>query len=268
MEISLFIGIVLGLGALIAGFLMEGGKLVSLMLLSPFIIVVGGTIGATIASYPLKDILRAFKTAGQTLKQPNSSSTKQLIDRILEISKTLRTNGIVSLDSIVKEADLQKEELLLLKEGLVLLQDGRETEDIQYVMESELNSFTRQKAVEAGVFESAAGYSPTMGVIGTVMSLVVVLAAGFGDSAELARKISTAFIATLYGVSFANLIYLPIANKIKLYAKKSQIQREIIIDGVSMMSKGTNVRSMENELAMYYQAFPDGTRHYKAGIEN
>ena len=268
MEVSLLIGVVLGLFAILSGFILEGGSFHSLTALSPFVIVVGGTIGATIASYPLKDIVRAFRTVGKTFKQPSSNSTKQLIDRILEISKTFRTNGVVALDTIVKEADLQKDDMLPLKEGLVLLQDGKDVENIQYVMEAELSSFVHQKHVEAGVFEAAGGYSPTMGVIGTVMSLVVVLAAGFGDSAELSHKISTAFIATLYGVSFANVIYLPLANKIKLYTKRCQIQREIIIDGVCSMSKGLNARSMENELAMYYQAFPDGTKHYRAGIEN
>jgi chemotaxis protein MotA len=267
-EVSLFIGVILGFAAMLTGFTLEGGQMASLTAISPFVIVVGGTIGVTIASYSFKDIARAFQTVGKTFKEPSSNSTKQLIDRILEISKTFRTNGVVALDSIVKEPDLQKEDLLLLKEGLVLLQDGKDVEDIQYVMESELHAFAQQKAVEAGVFEAAGGYSPTMGVIGTVMSLVVVLAAGFGDSAELAHKISTAFIATLYGVGFANIIYLPIANKIKLYAKKSQIQKEIIIDGVCMMSKGMNVRSMENELSMYFQAFSDGKKHYRAGIEN
>ena len=181
MEPSLIIGIVVGLAALLTGYTLEGGKLVSLMLFSPALIVIGGTIGATVASFSLKDILQSFKYLGKTFRQPNSTSTKKLIDKILEIAAKYRTEGITALDTIVQDPELQREDMLLLKEGLVLLQDGKNEEDIQYVLESELHAFSTQKAVEASVFESAGGYSPTMGVIGTVMSLVVVLAAGFGD---------------------------------------------------------------------------------------
>lgn len=268
MDISLILGIIIGLAALLAGFTMEGGRIVSLMLVSPFLIVVGGTIGAVIASYSLKDIIQAFISVGKTFKPQNSNKTKRIIDKILDISQKYQSEGVVSLDAIVAEPELQEGEMLVLKEGLVLIQDGKRPEDIQYILEAELHAFSQQKSMEAGIFESAAGYSPTMGVIGTVMSLVVVLSAGFGDSAELAAKISTAFIATLYGVGFANVIYLPIASKLRSSLKKSQIQREIIIDGVCMMVKGTSTRSVENSLSMYYQAFPDGSKNYKAGINN
>lgn len=268
MEPSLIIGIIVAGAGLLAGYTIEGGALISLLLLSPALIVVGGTIGATIASFSLKDILQSCKYFIKTFRQPTSTSTKKLIDKMLDISVKYRQGGITVLDNIVQEPELQKEDMLLLKEGLVLLQDGKNEEDIQYVLEAELNAFSAQKAVEANVFESAGGYSPTMGVIGTVMSLVVVLAAGFDDSAELAAKISTAFIATLYGVSLANIVYLPIANKMRILTKKSIIQKEIIIDGVCMLSKGETPRSMENELSMYYQAFPDGRKNFKAGIDN
>lgn len=268
MEISLILGIVLGFAAMLTGFMIEGGKIASLFFISPFIIVVGGTVAATIASCTLKDMLQAFKSVGKTFRQPTSSSTKKLIDKIIEFSSRFRKEGIVALDEMVKDPDLQKEDMLLLKEGLILLQDGKTEEDIQYVLESEYHAFSQQKSIEVGVFEAAAGYSPTMGVIGTVMSLVVVLSDGFGDSAELAAKISTAFIATLYGVSLANIVYLPIASKLKLNTKKSLIQKEIMIDGIKMMAKGVSERAMENELAMYYQAFPDGFKHFKAGIDN
>lgn len=268
MEVSLILGIIIGFAALIVGFSMEGGRVISLMLISPFIIVVGGTVGATIGSFTFKDILHALKAVGKSFKQPNAHSTKRLIDRMLEISTKFTADGVVALDEVLSDPAFQKDELLLLKEGLVLIQDGKKGEDIQYVLEAELHAYSQQRSVEAEVFESAAGFSPTMGVIGTVMSLVVVLSSGFGDSAELAEKVSTAFIATLYGVSLANVVYLPIAHKLKLLMKKSIIEREIIIDGVGMISKGMAARSMENELAMYYQAFADGQKHYRAGIDN
>lgn len=268
MEISLLIGVIFALVALFAGYTMEGGALTSLLLLSPFVIVVGGTLGATIASYPLKDFLKAIKSVGSTFRSQGSNNTKKLIDKILTIAAAYQTEGVHGLDSIAQDPDLQKGDWLVLKEGVVLMQDGNSAENIQYILEAELHAYAQQKQIEISVFESAGGYSPTMGVLGTVMSLVVVLAAGFGDSAELAEKISTAFIATLYGVALANIIYLPIANKMKMALKRSKIQREIIIDGVCQIAKGVNSRSIENGLSMYYQAFADGSKNYKAGIEN
>ena len=257
MEVSLLIGIVLGLSAILSGFILEGGSFHSLTALSPFVIVVGGTIGATVASYPLKDIVRAFRTVAKTFKQPSSNSTKQLIDRILEISKTFRTNGVVALDTIVKETDLQKDDMLPLKEGLVLLLDGKDVENIQYVMEAELSSFLHQKHVEAGVFEAAGGYSPTMGVIGTVMGLVHVLG-NLSNPDELGPQIAVAFIATLYGVGSANLLWLPLANKLKELDTDELVTKNMMMDGILMIQEGGNPALIVERLKGYLDDEKEG----------
>jgi chemotaxis protein MotA len=106
-----------------------------------------------------------------------------------------------------------------------------------------------------------------MGVIGTVMGLVQVLA-NMSNAEELAASIATAFVATLYGVAFANLIYMPIVNKLKGNLKRQKMQKEIIVDGICMMVKGEAARNIENKLALYYQAYPNGDKKYKQGIEN
>ncbi len=268
MDFSLIIGIVLGFGALLFGFAHEGGSLESLQAISSFIIVFGGTIGAVIASFPLHDVLQAIRGVIASFKVPHSGTTEQIINKISTISSAYRKDGVVALDAALQDSDLNKEEYLLLKEGLILIQEMLDPEDIQYVLDADIRSYKQKKMTEIRVFESAGGFSPTMGVIGTVMSLVVVLGNGFGDPAELATSISTAFIATLYGVGFANVIYLPIANKLKGVMKRSLVQKELIVDGVCLISKGSLPRTIENELSLYHQAFPDGQKRYRKGIEN
>lgn len=268
MDFSLIVGIIFGLVALIFGFTEDGGNLRTLTSLSPFIIVVGGTIGAVIASFSFGDILHALKSVIASFKQPHSGSTEKLITKISDISSTFRKDGITALDSIIKDSELQKEEYLLLKEGLILIQEMLAPEDIQYVLESDIRAYKHKCLTDISVFEGAAGFSPTMGVIGTVMSLILVLSNGFGNPTELASSIATAFIATLYGVGFANVLYLPMANKLRSMMKRSLIQKELIVDGVCLISKGSLPRTIENELSLYHQAFSDGHKRYRNGIEN
>lgn len=268
MDFSLIIGIIIGFGALLFGYSHEGGNLNTLGAVSSFIIVFGGTLGAVIASFPLHDILQALRGVIASFRIPHSGTTEEIIKKIATISSSYRKDGINALDVALQDSDLNKEEYLLLKEGLILIQEMLAPEDIQYVLDSDIRSYKQKKMTEIRVFESAGGFSPTMGVIGTVMSLVVVLGSGFGDPAELATSISTAFIATLYGVGFANVIYLPIANKLKGVMKRSLIQKELIVDGVCLIAKGSLPRTIENELSLYHQAFPDGQKRYRKGIEN
>ncbi|KEZ89029.1 motility protein A [Lacrimispora celerecrescens] len=268
MDFSLLIGIIIGIGALITGFVLEKGAIYSLFLLSPFIIVVGGTVGAVIASYSLTDIAMAMRAMFRSFKHPHSASLEKMIAKISMIATRYRAEGVTCLENISRDPELNQEEYLLLKEGLVLIQEMKSPESIQYTLESDIRAYVQQKSIEASVFEAAAGFSPTMGVIGTVMGLIMVLASGFEDPSELAGSIGTAFVATLYGVCFANLIYMPIANKLKTQLKRKHIQKEMIVDGVCMIANGNTSRNIENELALYFQAFSDGATRYKRGIEN
>lgn len=268
MDFSLIIGVVVGFSALLFGFLEEGGKITALMAISSFIIVFGGTVGTVITSFPFRDIVQAFKGVAASFKLPHSGTTEKIIMKISEISTSYRAEGVTALDSALQDPELNKEEYLLLKEGLILIQEMLDPEDIQYVLESDIRAYKQKKQTEISVFESAGGFSPTMGVIGTVMSLVVVLGNGFGDPSELAASISTAFIATLYGVGFANVLFLPTANKLKGVLKRNLVQKEVIVDGVILIAKGSLPRTIENELSLYHQAFPDGAKRYRQGIDN
>ena len=268
MDFSLIIGIIVGLSSIIAGFLYEKGNLMSLLLPSPIMIVVGGTVGAVLASFSISDISKAFKALKYTFSKKSKGDPKMVIEKISKVSEMCRREGLLKIEDALKDPEINKDEYLFLKEGLILVLEGRGEEEIQYVLESDIRAFTAQKQLEIAVFESAGGFSPTMGVLGTVMSLVNVLA-NMGDNAsELAASIATAFVATLYGVGLANIIYLPIATKLKSDLKRQKIQKEMILDGICMIAKGEASRNIENKLSLYWQAFPGGAKNYKAGIEN
>lgn len=267
MDFMLLIGIFVGFGGLIAGFLIEKGSLLSLLLPSPFIIILGGTAGAVLASFSISDITKAFKALAFSFSSKSKGDPTDIITKISNLAQVCRKEGLLKLETFLKNDELKGDEYLLLKEGIILVMDGRAEEEIQYVLDNDIRAFTLQKQLEISVFESAAGFSPTMGVIGTVMGLINVLA-NMSNAEELAASIATAFVATLYGVAFANLIYMPIVNKLKGNLKRQKMCKEMIVDGVCMMVKGEAARNIENKLALYYQAFPNGTKKYKAGIEN
>lgn len=267
MDFSLLIGIIFGLAAILVGYTIEDGQIAALLLPSPLLIVIGGTIGAVVASFPLSDIVKAFKSLAYTFSKKSKGDPKKVINAIMTISDRCRKNGILVLEDEMKKPEYSHPDYLFLKEGLILIIEGKSEEEISYVLESGIHSFTVQKQLEIAVFESAGGYSPTMGVLGTVMGLVTVLS-DMSDAQSLAASIATAFVATLFGVGIANLIYLPIATKLKSDLKRQKLQKEMMLDGVCMILKGEASRDIENKLSLYWQAFPGGDKNYKAGIEN
>ena len=140
----------------------------------------------------------------------------QLAQQLLEFAEKARRDGILSLEDTVE--DLEDD---MLRKGLRLVVDGTESEILVEVLESDLSIMEQRKMEEAVLFETAGGFSPTMGIIGTVMGLVLVLGHLGGDTNELGRSVATAFIATLYGIGFANLLWLPVGNKLKVQVKRS-----------------------------------------------
>src|SRR5208337_4333676 len=173
------------------------------------IIIVTGTMGALTISSSFRDVLRLPSLIMQSMQRVSGPSP-QLAQQLLEFAEKARRDGILSLEDTVE--DLEDE---TLRKGLRLVVDGTESEILVEVLESDLAILEQRKMEDAIIFETAGGFSPTMGIIGTVMGLVLVLGRLGADTKELGRSIAVAFIATLYGISFANLIWLPIANKLK-----------------------------------------------------
>ncbi len=265
MNISVFIGLALAFGGLITGFLLEGGKLASLVLISPFIIVFGGTIGAITASFGIADVLAAFKGFAGCISKKNQLNPDDLIDRLATMADRCRQEGLLVLDTLVKEPEVSTDKYLLLKEGMILIMDAKNFDHVRDVLESDIEAYSMKKHSQIEVFEGAAGFFPTMGMIGTVMGLVQVLS-NMSDAEHLTASIAVAFIATLYGVVFANLVCLPIANVLKKDLKRQKLFKSMIIEGILMVASGESSRGIKNKLCLYYQAFPKGDKKYAEGI--
>lgn len=270
MDISTIIGLLVSIGGILAGYLMEDGVLTALLKPSSFLIVVVGTIGVVITSFGLGDTLGSFKSLFASYSKKNQPDPDALIKKICELADLCRSQGLLQLQSRMGDSDLNNENYLMLKEAMVLATDTKNVDTMQDTLQADIDSYTQKKQLEIDVFTEAGGYSPTLGIIGTVMGLVQVLASMGPNSSTsaLTQGIGSAFIATLYGIFFANVIYLPAANHLKTCLKRQLIFRSMIVDGMSMLASGESSRNIENKLSLYYHAFPKSEDKYKAGIEN
>ncbi|WP_055106012.1 flagellar motor protein [Paenibacillus ihumii] len=231
MDIATIIGIIIGLAALIGGFLWEGGEVGGLMQLTAALIVFGGTFAAVMISFPvrrLKTIPRALKLAFTSA----NANTGQLIEDIVDMASTARREGVLSLEQkIAEHPDAY------LREGIQLVVDGTDREMVKQIMEYDMDAAQYKYDGYAKIFESAGGYAPTMGIIGTVMGLIHVLGS-LTEPTALGPSIALAFTATLYGVASANLIFLPIASKIKARGEDDITRMEMILEGVLSIQNG------------------------------
>ena len=266
MDIFLIIGIVCAFGSIIFGYILEGGHLSSLFLLSPSIIVIGGTISAVIITNKISDVLSALKALKATFTNAEVKAPDQLIALLTEVAQTCRTEGLLAMEKLLDNPEVNKPNNLTLKLGMIMALEMKSTDEIEEALYADVNAFVAQRQLDIGVWSAAGGYSPTFGIIGTVMGLVHVLG-NMEDPDKLVVAIGAAFIATLYGVVFANLLYLPFAGRIKGLLKREQILKEMMISGICMIVNGEPPRVIENKLSIYYQAFPGGLKKYKAGIE-
>jgi chemotaxis protein MotA len=268
MDFSLLIGIITGLAGVIVGYTADGGSVGSLFKVSGILIVFVGTIGAVIASNKPSDVLNGLKSIGASFSTKNSPKPEQVIEKVTKMADMCRKEGLLKLQELLNDPDLNKEDFLLLKEGMVLALGMKSADEIREAMESDIEAYTVKKKAEIEVFEGAGGFSPTMGVIGTVMGLVQALGKASDSPKELTEAIAVAFVATLYGVVFANFIYFPCANKLKSNLKRQTIVKEMMVEGMCMIASGVSSRDIENKLSLYYQAFPNGAKKYRAGIDN
>jgi chemotaxis protein MotA len=246
-DTSTILGMAIGFGGLIVGFLLEGGKVLSLVGVSALIIIIAGTMGACVISFSLKDVLgipRLIAKSMRAVRGPNP----RLVQTLLEFAEKARKDGILSLEDTLEELEDET-----LKKGLRLVVDGTESETLIEVLENDLAVYEARMRDEAGLFEAAGGFSPTMGIIGTVMGLVLVLSRLGADTKELGHAIATAFIATLYGIAFANLIWLPVANKLKLQLKFERMEKELIIMGVRSIQQGESPALVKEKIEGYLE---------------
>ena len=242
-KLSLF-GLVLAVTGIIGGQLLEGGSINVLMQLAAFCIVFGGTIGAVMLQHPLNVFVSGIKMAGWVFVTP-VIDTRQLAYQITAWGGIARKDGILAL-----EAQLKKIDDPFVAKGLQMLVDGNSAEKIREVLDIDLQSYETLRWQAARVWESAAGYAPTIGILGAVLGLVHVMQS-LGEPAKLGAGIAVAFIATIYGVGSANLLFLPIAGKLKIIIGQQVNMREMLIDGLCMVANAENPRFIENKLKGY-----------------
>lgn len=241
MDILSVVGLIIGLGAILLGQSLEGGHAASLVNGPAILIVFGGTIGAVMVQSSLGTFMSSMKMLLWVFFPPRLGALA-MIDRILEWSNIARKEGLLGL-----ETRAESETDTFARKGLQLLVDGSEPEVIRRVMEVEMDAKEHNDLLAAKVYEAMGGYSPTIGIIGAVMGLIHVME-NLADPSKLGAGIATAFVATIYGVGLANLVFLPIANKLKAQVHVQTQLNEMLVEGVISIAEGENPRNIENKL--------------------
>lgn len=238
--LSLF-GIIIGFSAITGGNFLEGGQLDALLNGPAMVIVLGGTVGATLLQFPPTIFHRALVIT-KWIVFPEKIFLKKQIKKILDWSTLARKEGLLGLENIVG-----KEKDSFAKKGLQLLVDGNEPEVIRSCLEVELSTKEQLDLQAAKVFQAMGGYAPTIGIIGAVLGLVHVMQ-NLSDPSLLGAGIATAFVATIYGVGFANLLFLPISSKLRSNIDAISHAREMMAEGIVAIAEGENPRNIELKL--------------------
>lgn len=241
MDIGTLVGIGMALVAVFGSMLMEGGNPLSIVLLPPMFLVFVGTFGAGMATGAFKDAAGAVKwfKVALTSKVVNSGV---LVNVIVKLAETARKEGLLALEDAVRKVDDP-----FLRRGLELAIDGTDPEDLRDILESEITAKRAADRIGAKFFNDMGGYAPTIGILGTVLGLVHVLA-NLSNPSELGKLIAGAFVATLWGVMTANVFWLPMAGKIKRVSDLEAGQMEVLLEGIMAIQAGSNPRMVARKL--------------------
>ncbi len=244
MDKSTFAGILIALAGIGAGLILEGGKIVQVLQPTAALIVIGGTLGAVMVQFPLPIVLQAFVQLKHVFvgSEPEPDA---LIQNLLRYAFKARKEGLLSLDS-----ELNKIQDPFLRESLMLAIDGVNVHDLRKMMELQLDYRGEKDERIPKVFEAAAGFSPTIGIIGAVLGLIQVMQ-HLQDINEVGKGIAVAFVATIYGVGAANLLFLPWAGKLKIRLREKEVIQEMTLEAILAIVEGVNPRALELQLVNY-----------------
>lgn len=244
MDFNSVIGVVIALIAVFGGQVLEGGHPGSLLQLTAFTVVLGGTLGAVLLQSPVRQFVLGMKMSRWVFVPPLLDAPA-LVEHIAAWSATARKEGLLALDPHIEGIDDP-----FVKKGLQLVVDGTEPLELKRVLEVEIETFDDLHRQGARVWEAAGGYAPTIGILGAVMGLIQVME-NLADPAHLGAGIAVAFVATIYGVGLANLAFLPIANKLKSLIARQVLMREMLVDGLVGIANGENPRLISGRLKGY-----------------
>lgn len=238
------LGLVIGLTGVMSGQLLQGSDLSILLQSSAFMIVFGGTLGAVMIQCPAKVFFTGIKMGGWAFVTPKTSG-KESIRQLVGFSALARKEGILALEGRMNNISDP-----FLRKGMELLVDSNSGEKIREIMDVEIHSWEQLRWQSARVWEAAAGYSPTIGIIGAVLGLMHVMQ-NLTDPSKLGSGIAVAFVATVYGVACANLLFLPIANKLKSIIMEQANMQEMIVDALVGIANGDHPKLVEIKLQSY-----------------
>ncbi|MBM3745546.1 MAG: flagellar motor protein [Acidobacteria bacterium] len=253
-DLATLSGLVLAVGGIVGGLILEGGKVQEILQPTAALIVFGGTIGAVMVTVPLHVFLGAGKRLMAVFFE-KQETPQVVIEELIGYATKARKNGIVAL-----EHEAEQVEDPFLRKALNLAVDGTDLQEIRKMMELEIGVDEHHHEAEAKVFEAAGGYAPTIGIIGAVLGLIQVMK-HLADIEEVGHGIAVAFVATIYGVGSANILFLPAANKIRARAHQAMQIKELILEGIIGIVEGLNPKLIRTKLEAYArQNLPEGKK--------
>jgi len=244
MDLLTVIGFILAIGAIVGGQLLEGGHVSSIVQLTAAVIVIGGTVGAVMVNYPMAIFLKALANSKMIFFNVHVDS-RAMIAQIVQLATLSRKQGLLALEDKLKTLTDP-----FLKKGLQLVIDGTEAKAIREILEIEVEQFEDENNLSGKVYESLGGFAPTIGILGAVLGLIHVME-NLADPSKLGSGIAVAFVATIYGVGSANLLFLPMGGKIKLKTRELVLARQLIIEGLVSLAQAENPKMIEEKLSGY-----------------
>ena len=242
MDKASFFGVLLAIVGIVAGLLLEGGNLGQVVQPTAAMIVFGGTLGAVLLQFPLRTVIDAFRRLANVFITPRDQN-QNMITTLVAFANKARRSGVVSLD-----ADLKTITEPFLRQALTLAVDGTEPSELRKIMSLSMDSRGDSEERLPAVFESAGGFSPTIGILGAVLGLIQVMQ-HLDKIEEVGKGIAVAFVATIYGVGAANLFFLPAAGKLRIRLHDEQQRRHMMLEGVISILEGINPRMLEVKLS-------------------
>lgn len=250
MDVGILGGLAIGLAAIAGSVLLDGGELRAFVNLSAFLIIFGGTVGATMVTTSLKDTVNLPRLVKRALLPGVATEPDEVIATLVDFAQTARKQGVLALQERVPTPGVDP----FLVRGLELVIDGADETTVRQIMEVEIHSMKSRHAKGIELFGVMGGYAPTMGIIGTVMGLVHVLSRLGEGTDSLGQGIAVAFLATLYGIFSANVLFLPMSGNLRAKSEEEVRMREIMMEGVLGIQSGLNPHLLEQKLRSYFSS--------------
>jgi len=244
MDLATILGIAIALIGILVGQAIEGGSILQILQPTAAMIVIGGTLGATMIGFPLSVMKQAAADFMHMIKD-GDEKPNEIIDEVIRLTNKARREGIISLE---KDAANIKDPFF--RKAIMMAVDGSEPKELRQTMEVELQYMEERGEQSPKVYEAAGGYSPTIGIIGAVLGLIQVMQ-HLDDIEEVGAGIAVAFVATIYGVALANILFLPTANKLKIKHRKHMLMKEMMLEGTLGILEGQNPRLIEGKLTSF-----------------